>query len=66
MDGLPVFTAVHGTGDWTPVQIADSFKTFKKTLKMVSDISVGGEYPVLLKKNPIGDSERKNALDADT
>jgi len=62
LDGVPVFMAIHGVGDWNPVQIADSFDAFEKTLKKVSDISVGRENPVLLEKNPIGDSESEAAL----
>ena len=62
LEGIPVFTAIHGMGDWTPVQIADSFEAFKKNLKIVLEISVGRENPVMLERNPIGESERKNAL----
>jgi len=61
--GLPVFTAMHGTGEWTPKLIADTLDSFKQSLHVIAEIAVGRENPVKLEANPIDDSVRKEALE---
>ena len=33
---FPVFTAIHGTGNWEQTLIADSFESFIKSLKIIA------------------------------
>lgn len=62
-DGLPVFTAIHGTGEWNPERIADSLDSFRQILEVVSEVAVGRENPVRLEANPINDSVRREVLE---
>jgi hypothetical protein len=62
VDASPVYTAAHGQGEWTAIQIADSSEAFGKTLTMISDLCVGRENPMKLEKNPIDSAERRKAL----
>ena len=60
---FPVYTALHGIGEWRANRIADSFEAFGKSLMIISDIAIGREDPVKLEKNPVNPVERKKALD---
>lgn len=60
---FPVFTAMHGAGEWKPVKIASSFTNFVLALEEIKRISHGRTSPVELERNPISDAERKQALD---
>lgn len=42
---LPVYTAVHGEGDWEPELIADSFQGFIQSLEQVRSVSMKRESP---------------------
>ena len=62
---LPVFTALHGTGRWDAVQIADSFEGFIGALEAVASIAAGREHPVTpggLEKHPLPELERRRVL----
>lgn len=56
---LPVFTAVHGAGKWTPRQIAPSFSAFADVMRAALTLARGRESPVALRSNPIGEEERQ-------
>ena len=59
---LPVFTAIHGEGEWEPVQIAPSLETFAKCIEEFSRISVGRSNPVEHAANPVPDNQREAFL----
>jgi hypothetical protein len=59
---LPVFSAAHGQGEWTPVMIASSFEGFVKALQEIESISDGRQNPVQLQRNPLLVSERERVL----
>lgn len=58
----PVYTAMHGMGDWKKVRIADSFEGFCESLAIIAKIAVGRENPVLLQKNPISSEEKRDGI----
>ena len=59
---LPVFTAAHGEGAWSPIMIASSFEGFVKALEEVARLSTGRQNPVQLQRNPVSDIERERVL----
>ena len=59
---LPVFTAAHGQGDWSPVMIASSWEGFIQALQLVKRVSIGRENPVKLQQNPLSAVEREQTL----
>lgn len=59
---LPVFTAAHGEGEWTPVMIAGSFEGFVKALEEIERISNGRRNPAQLQRNPLLDGELERVL----
>ena len=59
---LPVFTAAHGGGQWTPVMISGSFEGFVKALEEIERVSDGRQNPVQLQSNPLLDGERERIL----
>ena len=59
---LPVFTAAHGEGEWSPVLIASSFRGFIEALKEVERVSKGRSNPVEAERNPLPDRERQRVL----
>ena len=61
-DKYPVYTAMHGEGDWEPNKIAVSLKSFTLALSYIKELSVGRENPVALEKNPIALEEQKRIL----
>ncbi|MBK9163837.1 MAG: SMI1/KNR4 family protein [Acidobacteria bacterium] len=61
-EGFPVFTAVHGLGEWTPKQIGDTLESFRKCVDEISAISIGRENPVKLEANPISNLMRQEVL----
>lgn len=63
VEGHPVYTAMHGEGDWTPILIADSLEGFAKALEFIAAIATNRATPVELEKNPLSMPERKEALD---
>jgi len=62
-EGSPVFTAMHGMGEWRSTAISDSFDAFNKSLRIVAEIAVGRENPVKLEANPISLAEIEGALE---
>jgi hypothetical protein len=54
----PVYTALHGQGNWEPKVIAKSFKKFIRTLGYVVKLSEGRRTPEDLKNHPIPQTER--------
>lgn len=53
---LPVFTAIHGEGDWNPVLIASSFKAFINALEEIEHVAQGRQNPVELERNQVSES----------
>lgn len=56
---LPVFTALHGEGTWSPWEIAPSIKAFATVLCAAKTLALGRESPIALGSNPIADHERE-------
>lgn len=59
---LPVFTAMHGSGTWKPVQVAASVEMFAKSIEELSRLAVGRSTPVEREANPVSDEERTSFL----
>ena len=62
-EGFPVFTAIHGIGEWNPDLIGDTLESFKECLNVLADLAVGRENPVKLAANPIDDLLRKTTIE---
>jgi len=60
--GYPVFTAIHGQGDWNPKLIAVSLDAFGAALSAVALAAKGRDNPAALEKNPISETERDAVL----
>jgi hypothetical protein len=56
----PVYTAVHGEGQWDPVMVADSLQGFRQALSAVAKIAAGRQYPLALEANPLTQQERED------
>ena len=61
-EDYPVYTAVHGEGDWRPKRIATSLKSFAQAMSEVATIAMGRETAMNLETNPIGAEERGDFL----
>lgn len=61
---FPVYTAIHGDGDWEPSPIAVSLGSFGRALSAVANIARGRENPAALEANPLTAAEREATLDA--
>jgi hypothetical protein len=59
---FPVYTAIHGEGDWEPDKIAVSLDNFISALSHIKELSAGRENPVSLEENPISLKEREQVL----
>lgn len=55
---LPVFTAAHGTGAWSPVLVAESIAVFLVAMRAIERLSRGRTNPILLAANPLTNGER--------
>ena len=55
---LPVFTAIHGEGDWEPELVATTIDAFAQSLVEFARIAKGRSNPVELEESPIPDKER--------
>jgi hypothetical protein len=57
---FPVYTAMHGAGEWRPKLIAVSFANFIQGLRYIKDVSSGRESPAAIENKPLpsGDCER--------
>lgn len=62
-EGNPVYTAMHGTGSWYPILIADSIEGFVKALAVVSELAEGRANPVELERNPLPSDKREEAIE---
>lgn len=58
---LPVYTAMHGEGEWAPNKIAESINSFISALSYIREISIGRDNPVALENNPIS-SKKLNQI----
>jgi hypothetical protein len=61
-EGCPVYTAMHGAGNWNPILIASSIKSFAKALEIISELGEGRENPVKLETNLLPSGSRDEAL----
>ena len=61
-EALPVFTAVHGEGSWSPELIATSLGGFIEALKEIESVSHGRSNPVELERNPLPAAEKEEVL----
>lgn len=59
---IPVYTASHGMGSWTPEIIAPSYSSFLLALGLLERISIGRSTPVKLHSNPISEGESDKYL----
>jgi hypothetical protein len=55
---MPVFTAMHGAGTWSPWEIAPSVNAFAIVLRAAQVLASHRESPVALESNPVADHER--------
>jgi hypothetical protein len=62
LDGFPVYTAIHGEGDWRPKRIAMTLKSFAQAMKEVATIARGRETAKDFERNPIGEVEKAHFL----
>src|SRR5438477_32533 len=53
LPSMPVFTAMHGEGVWSPWEIAPSVKAFAIVLRGAQALAFNRESPVALESNPI-------------
>ena len=56
-EDLPVYTAAHGTGIWSPTIIASTYEGFLKAIDSVAEIANGRDNPVAMQGKPIFNSE---------
>ena len=63
-DGCPVYTAMHGEGDWIPRPVAASLEGFREAVEVVAKVAQGREDPAAIQDNPITPAERDQALRA--
>lgn len=61
-EDLPVYTAEHGQGAWSPMIVSSSFKGFIQALEEIGRIGQGRRNPFELEKNPLSDADRKQSL----
>ena len=59
---FPVFTAVHGQGDWDALPIAPSVEAFFAILERLRALSARRESPVALEQHPISEREAQGFL----
>lgn len=62
-EGFPVYTAMHGTGNWEPNLIATGLRNFALAMREVATVAKGRENPVQLEANPLAPVERAIVLD---
>ena len=59
---IPVFTAAHGTGSWSPVCLAESIEGFCAILEKLRRLARNRSNPVDLEANPITEKEMDGFL----
>jgi hypothetical protein len=60
---LPVFTAPHGEGYWSPTMIAPSTHAFFEIFEHFAVLAKNRQHPVALEKNPPSEKELKEFMD---
>ncbi len=63
---LPAWTAMHGEGEWNPVQIADSLNGLIDAVAIMKRLSAGRECPVAVESSPLPRAECDAGLAAIT
>jgi hypothetical protein len=51
-EDLPVYTAMHGEGEWNPDLIASSFQNFIKALSLINEFLKAGKIRLSLRITP--------------
>ncbi len=54
---IPVFTAAHDTGSWSPVCLAESIEGFCAIVEKLRKLARNRSNPVELEANPLGEKE---------
>jgi hypothetical protein len=62
-DDYPVYTAEHGTGEWSPRLIAFTFSHFVQILQRLQALARDRANPLALEQHPITASERASFID---
>ncbi len=62
-EDFPVYTAMHGTGNWEPKLIATGLRNFAVAMCEIGTVAKGRENPVQFETNPITLAERASVLD---
>jgi hypothetical protein len=60
--GLPVYTAIHGAGEWDPRLVAPSLSSLAATLNFVLSFCAKREHPVGLAANPMSGREHADLI----
>jgi hypothetical protein len=58
----PVFNSAHGEGAWDPIPIADNFRSFCLTMRLLLDMSRNRDNPVAYEANPLSETEKQGIL----
>jgi len=56
---LPVFTAMHGEGDWSAIPVAPSWNAFLAAVEAFRPFTIGREHPVGVERKPLTTSEQR-------
>ena len=62
-ESFPVFTAIHGEGEWSPELIASSFQHFVEILQRLQELARGRATPAEIKQHPLSSQERQAFID---
>jgi hypothetical protein len=57
-----IYTAMHGSGNWDPICIADSFDNYENIIQELNHIAFQRGNPVALENNPIPISVKEKFL----
>lgn len=60
---LPVLTARHGEGSWSPSEIAPSVEVFFEILARFAELAKNRENPVALEGNPLSEADQNRFYD---
>ncbi len=63
IEELPVLTAPHGEGTWSPSVIAPSIMAFFEILERFAALAKNRQHPVALESNPLSEEEQKSFYD---
>lgn len=56
-EAFPVFTAMHGVGEWNPDQVAMSYDAFLQIVEHFAEVAAGRENPAALEAKPMTQAE---------